>query len=852
MEERTVGRFRIVRPIGSGGMGAVYEGFDDQLRRRVAIKGLLAQHATPERRERLRREALAVAALSHPSIAHVYEIASDGDEDFVVMEFVEGRSLAEALTAGPLQPGEAARIGGEIALALAEAHRHGIIHRDIKPENVMLTPSGHVKVLDFGLAKRTGAGACGDDSLTSDGVVVGTSKAMSPEQALGRPLDHRSDIFSLGSLLYETVVGTPAFSGTTPMETMVMVSRAEHQPVGRIAPTVPAELCEIIERCLARRREERFQSAAEVAAALLPLSQRSALTRTLPAAGHLTALVRAARRHWHGLAAGAVVTAALVAGATWFGWLASPPLLTVGVLPVATQSASVSTGLASQAVLDAITTRLAHLDGIAMVSGRDVAAVATPDRRSVEIATDLGVKELVQASMTQSKPGSPARISLARIDGATGRVTWSRELEVGTDDLLLLEDRITTALEDAYRGFRTSGTAATREINAEALKSYLEAVARLDGGGVSRGLEEERALLTRAIAAAPRFVDALLALVRIERYLYTTSHDAIHRSRCEELLERARELAPHDPRVAIAEVRFLTSIGAHERAVGAAKALTRERPGDPAAWDVLGIALGDAGRHDEAKRALRRAISLQPWQIYYFDLAKERLDAGDAAAARDALQVVLKRSPQDVFALSKLGQIELQVGNYAGAEPIYRRLVEEFGSGIDLANLGTALFYQHKMKDAISVYQRATAADPEDPISRCNLGDAYLWSGDERAARQHYAQALAMCDRLLGAGQDDPTITETRAICLAHLGRGPEAILAAGAVLREQPDDPYALFVAALVASVAGDESSALAWTGRALERGAVPVWFSGPEFAAMRGKPAFAALFAGREATPR
>ena len=261
MVPESLGRYRILRLLGSGGMGEVFEGYDDRLERPVAIKGIHHDRVSPERRERLRREALSTAALSHPAITHIYEILTEADTDWVVMEFVEGSSLAEVIVKGPPSPAEVASIGAEIAEALAEAHRRGIVHRDIKTENVMLTPAGHVKVLDFGLAKWVGARASADERLTTDGIVVGTTRAMSPEQALGRDVDSRSDIFSLGSTLYELATGKPAFHGTTPMETMHKVARCEFEPLVEVGPGLPAALVSVIERCMAREPGDRYQTA---------------------------------------------------------------------------------------------------------------------------------------------------------------------------------------------------------------------------------------------------------------------------------------------------------------------------------------------------------------------------------------------------------------------------------------------------------------------------------------------------------------------------------------------------------------------------------------------------------------
>ncbi|TAM56627.1 MAG: serine/threonine protein kinase, partial [Acidobacteria bacterium] len=395
-----IGRYRVIRLLGSGGMGEVFEAFDDQLQRPVAIKGLLGGQVGPDRRERLRREALSAAALSHPAITHVYEIVTEGDTDWVVMEFVEGRSLADVVTAGPLPGGEVARIGIEVAEALAEAHRCGIVHRDVKTENVLLTPAGHVKVLDFGLAKWTGARAAGDDRITTDGLVVGTSRAMSPEQALGLDVDARSDIFSLGSMLYELATGRPAFRGASPIETMHKVAAAAFLPLAEASPDLAPELAAVIERCLVKERAGRYATAAALVADLRRVaSSVTGATAAGPAArpGGRTARPKV---RWRWFAGGSAALTAVTVAALWFGLLAPRKPLAVAVLPMVTQTQAEDMRLASAAVADAIASYLTRLNNVIVVSSRDVRAVATGDKRIPEIARELGVKELVEASFT--------------------------------------------------------------------------------------------------------------------------------------------------------------------------------------------------------------------------------------------------------------------------------------------------------------------------------------------------------------------------------------------------------------------------------------------------------------------
>jgi serine/threonine protein kinase len=219
---RTLAHYRVVRKLGAGGMGEVYLAQDTVLGRFVALK-LLPGACLPDQMQRLIDEATATSALNHPNIATIHELRQDSGIHFIVMEYVEGETLKANVTRGPLEASEIVKLATQIAQALDAAHSVGIIHCDIKSSNIIMTPRGYAKVLDFGLATRTTLpGPCSDDITreASSGTVTGTVQYMSPEQALGKPLDHRSDLFSLGVVLYEMATGTLPFSGTTAFETI--------------------------------------------------------------------------------------------------------------------------------------------------------------------------------------------------------------------------------------------------------------------------------------------------------------------------------------------------------------------------------------------------------------------------------------------------------------------------------------------------------------------------------------------------------------------------------------------------------------------------------------------------------
>jgi two-component system, LytTR family, response regulator len=283
-----VGHYRIVRSLGSGGMGAVFLADDTRLGRRVALKILPPTPAAdPELMQRFEQEARLASALTHPNVATIYEIGQDRDLRFLAMEYIEGQPLSERIREGPLKTPEIVAIASEIADALDDAHSKGIVHRDIKPANLMLTPRGRVKILDFGLAKQAAMPNSQDTQLmTSVGVVMGTVAYMSPEQALGREVDGRSDLFSLGVVLYEMATGRIPFSGANAQETMAHLLQSIPEAAARFNYDVPQELDRVIRKCLEKDAGRRYQSARELLVDLKNLDRDSGSGR---AAGEVVA-----------------------------------------------------------------------------------------------------------------------------------------------------------------------------------------------------------------------------------------------------------------------------------------------------------------------------------------------------------------------------------------------------------------------------------------------------------------------------------------------------------------------------------------------------------------------------------
>jgi len=337
MVGQTILHYEILEKLGAGGMGEIYKAQDTRLNRLVAIKVLLGQSSSdPESRRRFIQEAQAASSLNHPNIITIHDIVSKGGDQFLVMEYVKGKTLGELIPPGGLGAPVALRYAVQIADGLDAAHTVGIIHRDLKPGNIMVTDQGRVKILDFGLAKLTGP--VGDVSLsdvtqtagpvpmTVEGSILGTVSYMSPEQAQGAKVDARSDVFSFGCVLYEMVTGRKAFEGKSPLLTLAAILRDEPLGITEIAPDIPPELVQVIDRALRKDPAQRFQSMQEMHTDLAALKQKSdsgpldAPLNPPP----VSALATSARKPRRALAAISIAILALASEGTWW-WTSHRP-----------------------------------------------------------------------------------------------------------------------------------------------------------------------------------------------------------------------------------------------------------------------------------------------------------------------------------------------------------------------------------------------------------------------------------------------------------------------------------------------------------------------------------------------
>jgi non-specific serine/threonine protein kinase len=455
----TLGHYRIVEKIGEGGMGEVYRARDERLDRDVAIKVLPEEVAEkPDRLARFEREAKAVAKLNHPNILDVYELGDHEGRPFMATELLEGETLRERLSGTSLGWRKATEIGAAIADGLGAAHEAGICHRDLKPDNIFITSDGRVKILDFGLARDVKAASADEthsptvSRYTDPGAVMGTAGYMSPEQVRGEQADARSDIFALGSVLYETATGRRAFARDTAAETMTAILREEPEEPAAADTAVAPELQRIITRCLEKNPEERFQSARDLAFALHSVSTDQVVPRMKLTEGKTTQMRKAP---WTVAVVSVVVLGAVAVmfglgvfdGGAPAGERAS--IRSIAVLPLENLTGDPEQEYFVDGMTEALIADLAQIEALKVISRTSAMRYKNTDKPLPQIARELNVDGIVEGSVLRA--GERVRITAQLIHASTDRNVWAKSYERGLEDILSLQKEVARAVATEIR-----------------------------------------------------------------------------------------------------------------------------------------------------------------------------------------------------------------------------------------------------------------------------------------------------------------------------------------------------------------------------------------------------------------
>lgn len=835
MEPERIGPYRLERKLGAGGMGVVWAAWDERLERRVALKQIRPEAADdPVRRERFRREARAVAQLDHPCIVRIHDLLETPDGDWLVLQYVEGPTLAERLRQGPLAPEQVLSLARDVLGALEAAHAQGLLHRDLKAENVILAPSGRALVLDFGLAKLHAPSHLESATWTASGGVVGTPRSMSPEQANGFPLDARSDLFSLGVLLYEAATGVSPFQAKTPVETLTRVCTHLQPPVRELMAAIPEPLSGLIDALLEKDAGRRPRSASEV---LSRIGSGERATVRADSDGTISKAPYRGIRHQRLLPLVAVLALAAAVGGV-LAWRLRPPREPLYVA-VARPEVGLGAGredveLAASALQAASLRALSSLEGVAAL---------TPDRQEPgepaptvqRLARILAADEVLTSQLDCQTRDCLA--VLRRLRGKDGRLLSVQTFEIPLEDFPLLETATAIYLKQGYKDFQSRLESAQLRVRSVDYERFLR-IQRTWEKEQPADLEPLLTGLGQIRAGSPLFVDAYLLEARLAGRRFFETRDIKDLDRSLELLDQARDLVPGDPRPLITLFVVAVPAGRLDQAEDALRELEQHLPGDVSTLQRRALLSEQRGDGRQALELLRAAVERHPSAQFMADLANLEMRQGEIAAARRTLKDLLRRVPGHPGGEKLLAQLELEAGSPARAAELYARLVRRQPTFAELSNLGLAQLLLGRYGPAATSLRQAHALAPQNPTATLNLADAEMLRGRRGEAEALYRRVLELAEQ-----DPAPTFWQTlsvKAQAEAHLGQAPEAAATIQKAVVAAPDNPQIAFEASLVYTAIGDTASALASAERALAGGLDPRWFLLPWFDPLRKEPTF------------
>jgi len=654
---QTISHYRIVEKIGQGGMGVVYKAEDTTLRRQVAIKILPEVFASdPERLRRFGQEARSASALNHPNIITIFDIGKHGAMPYIVMEFVEGKTLRKILADGPLPTKKLLQVATQIAEGLAKSHSAGIVHRDLKPENLMVTSDGYVKILDFGLSKLMPERSGFDSAMTTvtmtgtgQGVLLGTIPYMSPEQAAGKPVNYRSDQFALGSILYEMATGKLPFRRETAQQTLMAIIEDEPAPIVRAEANLPEHFQTVVERSLAKDPEERYDSTRDLARDLKEIRNRFMASQQSEPVERKPRRSKDRRKR-------------------------RSRIKSLVVLPLTNLSTDPGQEYFTDGMTEALITDLAKIGALKVISRTSAMSYKGTEKPLPEIARELAVDGVVEGSVLQA--GGRVRITAQLIRAITDEHLWAESYERDLRDILSLQSEVAQAIAREIKIKLSPGErermASTRPVNPEAHEAYLRGryhFHRITKEGMNKAIDylhqaldgdPSSALAYAALAESyvvlgfsgfnppreviPKAKAAALKAIEVDETI-AEGHRSLGWIKfffdwdwpaAETEFKRAIELNPNDASTRSQYSGFLVAMGRSEE--GIAQGM-RSRELDPLSLPLnanFAASLVAMGRYDEAIEQSWKILEMDPnffWANFHLWTAFRRKEMYDEALA---------------------------------------------------------------------------------------------------------------------------------------------------------------------------------------------------------------------------
>jgi len=875
-----LGSYEIVAPLGAGGMGEVYRARDRKLDRDVAVKVLpQAVAKDADALARFEREAKAVAALSHTNILSIFDFGVENGVAYSVTELLEGDTLRGKLDAGAVSQRNALEWSLQVAKGLSAAHGKGVVHRDLKPENVFVCNDGHVKILDFGLAKRVGAVGPEEQTMeqagsghTEPGTVMGTMGYMSPEQLRGLPVDHRSDIFSFGAILYELLSGKKAFKKDTASDTIAAVLREEPPELTTTGRNVSPALDHIVRHCLEKDRESRFQTAKDVAFAL---SEASSPTTTVTSGVQVVRDVPTKKRKPLAIAGIGLVVLAAVGLLLWkrprtAGGPTAAGVKRVAVLPFENLGAA-SDDYFADGIADQVRGKLTAVPGLVVIARSSSTPYKKTNKTPQDIARELSANYLLTATVRWDKASGQNRVQVNPelveiVSDAPPQSKWQQSFDAAITDVFQVQSDIATKVAQALG--TTLGAGEQRQLSEKPTQNLAAYDAFLKGEEASKAmmatdpatLRRALAFYEQAVALDPNFGQGWARVSVASSLLYTNGiPDPRLAERSLGAAQKALALAPSIPQP-------YHAMGNYQRMVVRQPALALEHyekglriaPSDPYLLTSAAATEESLGRWDAALKHAQEGANADPRnagplrRLGDILLATRRYEE-----ARAVLDRASALSPSfniiEARAMTHLG-----VGDLEGARRVMTDAAKTFDPAALVAYVATyrdlGWVLDDDQRNLLMRLQPAVFDDDRSAWSISLAQEAWL-RGDEAGVRLYAEEARKAFEEQLRASPDDDQRHVLLGLALAYLGRKDEAIrhgqrgLELAPVARDWALGSYNVHQLARIYTVVGEQEKALDHLESLLKMPYYlsPAWLKiDPNFAPLRSNPRFQKLVAG------
>ena len=870
MNDQIISHYRIHEKLGAGGMGVVYKAEDIRLGRLVALK-FLPDHSVrdPRALERFKREARTASALDHPNICTIYEIDDDQGRPFIAMQLLDGKTLRERIGDHPVPLGTLLDWALQITDALQTAHAKGIMHRDIKPANIFITERGQAKILDFGLAKLTAVDLMGSGdatlsstgSLTHTGAAIGTVAYMSPEQARGEALDARTDLFSFGVLLYEMATGRQAFSGPTWAVTVYAILGQAPMSLNESMPGLPQRLQEIIDKCLIKNRDLRYQSAADIHHDLLRLKKDYESGKSLKS-------VRVATT-WSPkrvllLATAAAAVAVLVAAGVWgprllrrlaasqAGTARSASLVperkSIAVLPFADIAGDPKLTAFGKGLLEDVAAKLSQLS-----ANHDLEVIPARTLEDKKVATladakkEFGVSLGLTVSLEQA--GDLVRAAYSLTDAKSGKNLAGAQITAPVSDLFTIEDQmangVASALQISLRSDEKQAFGAHSTSLPEAYQYYVQGRGYLQDPRKPENLTSAEIVFKQALKIDPNFGQAEAGLGETYWLKYQMGKQKQAIVPAQEACTKAVDLGNAGAEGHMCLGLLEDGTGQYEKAAEQFQQAMQLEPANERAYTSLAGAYQHLNQPDKAEETYKRAIAVRPqyWRGYSF-LGTFYIAQAEYEKAAAMFRRATELDPESYLAFNNLGAALLYAGKDDEAAQAFEKSLALRPNRDAYNNIAVAQFRLHRFKNAVLNFKEALKIDDTDYQNWGNMGDAAYYGGDTTSAMEYYRKAISLAEPQLKINPRDAGVLGDLASYYSMLGDRKQALSYLDRSLQLGPGDKDLLLNAAVVYNQLHETGPALEWLSKALAAGySRSVVATGAPFDNLHDNPRYQAL---------